>query len=370
MLKQLNESLENQVGERTRELEDARHAAQNMLRDMDRQRAVAKQAQAAAEQARAEAEHARAEAELANELLEQRAKELAESQSAAMNMMRDADRARAAAELAQTEAEHAKETVEQHAKELEASRSATVNMMKDIDRTRQELAQRARELERSNKELDDFAYVASHDLKAPLRGIDNLAKWIAEDTANILPEKSRGHLQKMQQRVQRMEGLLDDMLRYSRAGRIKGTVEEIATGDLVRETIDMVSPPERFTVSVVSEMPTVLSDPAPLRQVFLNLIANAIKHHDRADGRVEVSATDDGEFVEFMVSDDGPGIPTEYHERIFRMFQTLRPRDEVEGSGMGLAVVKKVVESQGGRIGVESADGSGSVFRVTWKKMQ
>ncbi len=230
----------------------------------------------------------------------------------------------------------------------------------------QRLTQYANDLKRSNEELDQFAYVASHDLKAPLRGIDNVSQWIVEDLGDAVPDQTRGHLEKMRQRVERMEKLLDDLLAYSRAGRVKGEVAEVDINDLVRDVTHLLALPEGFSVETVGPLPTVRAYHTPLELVFRNLIHNAVKHHDRAQGRVEVSARRRGRFVEFLVCDDGPGIDRKYHERIFGMFKTLKPRDQVEASGMGLAVVKKTVESQGGFIQVESHRERGACFRFTW----
>jgi len=233
-----------------------------------------------------------------------------------------------------------------------------------------ELSQANEELQRSNRELDDFAYVASHDLKAPLRAIDNLSKWIAEDAAKVLPASSREHLEKMQQRVQRMELLLDDLLAYSRAGRLRSMIEWVDTRALLQNILEMNVLPTGFDVSVNGDMPTFHTRKAALEQVLRNLIANAVKHHDRPDGHVEISCRDQADHFEFVVADDGPGIPDEFHERIFRMFQTLQPRDQVEGSGVGLALVKKLVESEGGRISIDATQGRGATFRFTWPMVQ
>ena len=240
--------------------------------------------------------------------------------------------------------------------------------IQDITQLKQdeiELRRQAQELERSNQELDDFAYIASHDLKTPLRGIDNLSKWIADDSASTLSEASREHLRKLRQRIARLDRLLDDLLQYSRAGHHLGDLLPIQTGPLVRSIVELLNPPPGFVVNVANGMPLLKTHKAPLELVFRNLIDNAIKHHDRAEGRIEVSAVVRLRFVEFTVRDDGPGISDDYHERVFRMFQTLKPRDETEGSGIGLAVVKKVVERQGGQVTIESR-GRGATFRFTW----
>lgn len=235
-----------------------------------------------------------------------------------------------------------------------------------LKRDDEELRRHAQELARSNQELNEFAYIASHDLKTPLRGIDNLSKWIADDAADTLPEASREHLRKLRQRVARLERLLDDLLQYSRANQQTGDMLPVQTGPLVRSVVELLHPPPGFVFSVADGMPLLITHKTPLELVFRNLIDNAIKHHDREEGRIEVSAASKGRFVEFTVRDDGPGIPAEYHARIFRMFQTLKPRDETDGSGIGLAVVTKVVERQGGQVRVESPDGRGTTFRFTW----
>lgn len=238
-----------------------------------------------------------------------------------------------------------------------------------LRRDEAELRRQASELVRSNQELDDFAYVASHDLKTPLRGIENLSRWISEDANDALSETSREHLRKLRQRVARLDRLLDDLLQYSRAGQMMGDVMEINSGPLVRAVVELLTPPPGFVVNVSPEMPTFYTHKTPLELVFRNLIDNAIKHHHRTEGRIEVTAVSRGRFVEFTVKDDGPGISAKYHEHIFRMFQTLTPRDEVEASGIGLAVVKKVVERQGGQVSVESREGQGTTFRFTWPKL-
>ena len=228
--------------------------------------------------------------------------------------------------------------------------------------------ERTAELERSNRELNQFAYVASHDLKAPLRAIEHLANWIREDTANLLPPRSAEHLAKMQGRVKRMEKLLDDLLAYSRAGRVRPAAETVEIDPLVQDVMAVLAPPPGIVVSVEPPTPRLSTPRASLELVLRNLIGNAIKHHHREHGRIRICATAQGELVEFTVSDDGPGIEAQYHARIFDMFQTLQPRDQIEGSGMGLAIVKKLVESYGGTITVESALGQGSTFRFTWPR--
>lgn len=225
------------------------------------------------------------------------------------------------------------------------------------------------QLRRMNEELEQFAYIASHDLKAPLRGIDNLAKWISEDLDDVLTEDARDKMKLLRGRVSRLEMLLEDILQYSRAGRIVDEPVPVDTGEMVARIVESINLPPGFSVTVDDVMPVVQSSYTPLEQVFMNLINNACKHHDRAEGKITVSAVDRGFYYEFAVSDDGPGIPAEFQERVFRMFQTLKPRDEKESSGLGLSIVKKLIEWQGGRVWIVSTAGQrGASFHFMWPK--
>jgi PAS domain S-box-containing protein len=233
----------------------------------------------------------------------------------------------------------------------------------------QRVQERTAELERSNRELDQFAYVASHDLKAPLRAIALLSEWITEDAAPVLPPASLAHLTKLNGRVRRMDKLLNDLLDYSRAGRVRDVPELVDTRQLLQSTVELLALPEGFTVLLPEAMPVIVTERVPLETVLRNLLQNAGKHHhDPQHGCVSVTAEDQGEAILFTVRDNGPGIPLEYHDRIFKLFQTLQPRDQVEGSGMGLSVVKKTVESRGGSVRLASEAGTGAAFSFTWPK--
>lgn len=231
----------------------------------------------------------------------------------------------------------------------------------------EELAQLALALERSNRELDAFAYAASHDLRAPLRGIANLAQWIEEDLQDRIGDETREMLALMRTRMHRMEGLIEGLLQYSRAGRVHQAPERVDTRRLVRDVVDLLAPGEGVEVEIAAGLPTLTTEKLPLQQVLLNLIGNALKHARRGDARVAVSARRTGAFWEFAVADNGPGIEPQYHERIWGIFQTLDARDRVEGTGIGLALVKKLVDAQGGRAWVESAPGAGATFKFLWR---
>lgn len=212
--------------------------------------------------------------------------------------------------------------------------------------------------------------MASHDLKAPLRGIANLAQWIQDDLGDGLAGESAEHMRLLQGRVHRMEALIDGILAYSRAGRTMRKPETVDTGALVREVLELLAPPAGVRVRVAPGMPTVEAERVPLQQVFMNLLGNAVKYAAavRPDAGVEVEWRDAGDEVEFAVRDNGPGIAPEFHERVWAIFQTLAPRDKVEGTGVGLSVVKKIVETRGGRVSLESAPGEGATFRFTWPR--
>ncbi|MGV2831192.1 PAS domain S-box protein [Myxosarcina sp. GI1(2024)] len=224
------------------------------------------------------------------------------------------------------------------------------------------------QLEKRNQELDQFAYVASHDLRAPLRAISNLSEWIEEDLEDKLTDETRYQMDLLRGRIQRMENLINGLLAYSRVGRLRAEPENVDIGSLLQEIIQLLDVPDRFTIEIGNNMPTVVSEPLPLQQVFTNLIGNAIVHHDRSDGTVSIAATDCGEFYRFSISDDGPGINPDYHQKIFTIFQTLQARDRKEGTGIGLSIVKKAVEERGGNIEMESEPGKGTTFYFTWRK--
>ncbi|HEY0025573.1 MAG TPA: PAS domain S-box protein [Longimicrobium sp.] len=246
--------------------------------------------------------------------------------------------------------------------------TAQVRARREVEAKADELGRLARQLEASNKELDQFAYVASHDLKAPLRGIANLSSWIEEDLGDRVTDEAREHLELLRGRVHRMEGLIDGILQYSRAGRVREEPEEVDVQALLEEVEDLLALPEGFEVRVPEPLPRMVTERLPLQQVFMNLVGNAAKYNTSPAPWVQVTAGDLGSAFEFSVADNGPGIAPEYHERIFGIFQTLQARDKVEGTGIGLSLVKKLVESRGGRIWVESPPQGGATFRFTWPR--
>ncbi len=233
----------------------------------------------------------------------------------------------------------------------------------------EQLQRYARSLEQRNQELDQFAYVASHDLKAPLRAIANLSTWLQEELAGDGDARQVPELLRLlHARVRRMEALIDGIHRYAIAGRPATAAEDVDVTQLLREIVDEHRPDARFTVTLPSDAPILRTDRTRLWQVFSNLIGNAIKHHQPGPGHIAVDWTDLGERVEFAVSDDGPGIAPEFHEKVFVIFQTLEPKDARESLGLGLALVRKIVKEQGGDLALVSSPGAGASFRFTWPR--
>jgi PAS domain S-box-containing protein len=226
------------------------------------------------------------------------------------------------------------------------------------------------ELQQANANLEEFSYAASHDLKSPLQGIADLIEWIVEDLGDrVTPEVAR-NFRRVGDRIQRLEQIIDDLLIYARAGAASTDVAPVEPRALIEGVLEIQPLPPGFRISVRVDAEPFVTTKTPLEAVLRNLIGNAVKHHDRPAGNVEIRVEDVGRYCVFTVSDDGPGIPIAAQERVFRMFQTLSPTNR-GGSGMGLALSKRLVESHGGRIALESADGvRGTSFRVWWPRFQ
>jgi signal transduction histidine kinase len=297
---------------------------------------------------------------------------LSQVQTATQNILEDFGEERNRFAQMQTATLNVLEDFDAEKSRLEQSQRAYLNILEDIDIEKDKVAIAYKRVETINSELQEFAYAASHDLKAPLRVIDNASKWLEEDLQEHLTDETRENMKLMRGRIGRMEKLLDDLLEYSRIGRVRDErFSEIVAGSALMENVlTLLSPKRQFTVTVSPAFADIHVARMPLQQILMNLVGNAIKHHDKPKGHIEISATDEGPFYRFAVKDDGPGIAPEFHEQIFRMFQTLKPRDQVEGSGMGLAMVRKNIEIFGGKLHLQSVVGQGSTFGFTWPKQQ
>lgn len=237
---------------------------------------------------------------------------------------------------------------------------------KQMQQLNKALMENSQILAKRNQELERFAYVISHDLKAPLRAIANLSEWLEEDLEPYLTDENHHNMQLLRQRVYRLNSMIEALLDYSRIGLISVLEETVNVGQLLQEIVESLAMPIDFTIEVKSPLPTLSTKKLFLSQVFSNLISNAIKHHHRNRGHIEINAIDRGDYYEFSIKDDGPGIAPEYQERIFDIFQILTLRDQTENTGIGLAIVKKIIDNQGERIWLDSAEGKGATFYFTW----
>ncbi|EAQ98844.1 sensor histidine kinase [Congregibacter litoralis] len=223
-----------------------------------------------------------------------------------------------------------------------------------------------RELKKANDELENFTSIASHDLKSPLNAIRRLLEWIHEDCASLLPEEHRDNINLVINRANRMQTLLDDLLSYARIGQDVTESSDIVLSTLCEDIAQLLDVPDDFVISAPQK--TLHLPMVPFKTVMLNLIGNAVKHNDKPTGKVEITATESKHYYLIEVRDNGPGIEPIYFDRIFKLFQTLKPRDEVEGSGIGLSVVLKYINNFSGTITVDSDGESGTTFKLSWPK--
>ncbi len=240
---------------------------------------------------------------------------------------------------------------------------ADISERKKAEETQAELM---KELESTNKELNDFAYIVSHDLKAPLRGIGSLANWLTADYGEKLGEEGNKMMQILLGRTTRMHDLIDGVLKYSRIGRTKEEPYPVALDTLVPEIVEFLSPPDNIEVRIQHPLPMIIGEKTRLQQVFQNLLSNAVKFMDKPEGVIEVGCERENGHWIFSVSDNGPGIEERHFGKVFQIFQTLSPRDDFESTGIGLTIVKKIVETYGGKVWLDSKVGSGTKFYFTW----
>lgn len=241
-------------------------------------------------------------------------------------------------------------------------------VMVDITEHKQAEAGQARllkDLEKANQELKDFAYIVSHDVKAPLNRMDSIAKWLASDYSDRLDEVGRGLIEQLGGNIRNMRHLVDDIVRYARVEQVQENVEKVDIRILLEEVVDKTAPPDGIEIRIEGEFPFIKCEKTRIEQVFQNLILNAIKYNDKPAGFIEIGCIADDEHWKFNIADNGPGIEEKDFEKIFQIFQTLGPRELSESTGVGLTIAKKIVEQHGGRIWVQSEVGKGSTFHFT-----
>jgi PAS domain S-box-containing protein len=248
-----------------------------------------------------------------------------------------------------------------------------IAVARDITERKQAEERQARlveELENANQELKDFAHIVSHDLKAPLCGIRTVAEWISADYADKLDEKGREQLGMLMERVERMYKLIDGVLAYSRVGRLKEKRIQVNLNELIRSIIDSLAVRENISIVVENELPVLECEETRITQVFQNLMSNAVKYMDKPEGQIRIGCIEENGCWKFGVADNGPGIEEKEFERIFKIFQTASQHKTAESTGIGLSIVKKIVELYGGKIWVESKVGEGSTFFFTLPKRE
>ena len=222
------------------------------------------------------------------------------------------------------------------------------------------------QLERSNQELSEYAHMVSHDLKSPLRSISALVAWIKEDNQEILTGESKAHFSLLEDTVVKMEDLISRVLDYAAIERTGETKEAVDLNTLILNIKELIYFPDHIELQIPEPLPTIMADPVRMQQLFQNLIVNAIKYNDKEKGFVTIKGADAGDHYEFSVEDNGMGIAKEYHDKIFKIFQSLST--DKESTGIGLALVKKIVRSVQGEIWLESQEGLGTTFFFTRKK--
>ena len=249
-------------------------------------------------------------------------------------------------------------------KELVALRKAE----EKLEKMNKDLESAVRELQRMNKELHEFAHIAAHDLKTPLRAIGTLANWISTDYGDKFDEEGKEQVRLLVGKASQMSALVDDILQYSRLGQDDHKRQPIELNAILSEIIAGIAPPDNIEITVENDLPAIMCEETQIIQVFQNLLTNAVKYMDKPNGKIKVGFVEEEDSWKFSVADNGPGIDERYFEKIFKIFQTLSPRDGVESTGIGLSIVRKVAELNGGAAWVESEVGKGSTFFFTLQK--
>jgi light-regulated signal transduction histidine kinase (bacteriophytochrome) len=219
---------------------------------------------------------------------------------------------------------------------------------------------------KSDKIFDEFLYVITHDLKAPLRAISNLSTWIEEDLSESLKGETRRNFQILRSRVARMEAMITGVCEYANIPKLKTTAEHTDLSILIEQVLMKVVVPSHIQVSVALEVTHLYTSRPALFKVLYELISNAVKFNDKEMGYIKISSRAENSLVEFSVEDNGSGIPRDCYEKIFIFFQTLHAKDKIESTGMGLPLAKRIVEDFEGHLGVDAESGCGSKFFFTW----
>jgi signal transduction histidine kinase len=245
---------------------------------------------------------------------------------------------------------------------------AKVAVFEKLYLQKKDLQRYAEKVEKINTQLDEFVYIVSHDLKAPLRGLASLSTFLEDELGTNPKQEIIDILTMMKSRTSRMQNLIDGILHYSRMGNSKTEKEKVDVTELIHSIIDLICPPQNIRIEFPGNLPVLNTERIKLHEVFQNLLSNGIKYNDKEKGVVKIAFEEKEKHYEFSVTDNGVGIKPEHQQKIFGIFQTLQPKDKIESTGIGLTIVKKIVEQQDGSIQVESEFGKGSTFRFSWMK--
>jgi len=222
--------------------------------------------------------------------------------------------------------------------------------------------------EKANHELKIYNYIIAHDLKAPLRAMNNIIEWLGEDYADKFDEEGNKLLGLLKNRATRMHDLIDSILRYSKIGKSEVIFEETYLSDLIKSTVSLLHVPDNIKVNTINVEQTVMIPRIYLQQIFQNLLSNSIKFMDKEDGVINIGFEELETEYKFWVQDNGKGIEKKFFDKIFALFQTLQPKDEYENTGIGLSLVKKIIETYNGKLWLESEIGVGTTFYFTLPK--
>jgi PAS domain S-box-containing protein len=228
-----------------------------------------------------------------------------------------------------------------------------------------DLSKTVKELEASNQEHRNFAHVIAHDLKSPLRGIGTIADRLIRSYSDKVDKEGIDQLRLLIIRARRMSDFIDGILRFAEIGYVCEERHDVEVNALLTEIIGEMVIPDNIEVIIQPALPIVNAERLRLKQIFQNLVSNAVKYLDKPKGQIKIGCTEENNFWKFSITDNGCGINEKYFEKIFEIFQTLVPRDKTESTGIGLTIVKKIVELYGGKVWVTSKIGEGSTFFFT-----
>lgn len=242
-----------------------------------------------------------------------------------------------------------------------------ITKQKNLEEQKEQLV---KELEASNKGLQEYAYIVSHDLKSPLQSISTLASWLREDYSDILDENGVFQLKAMQEKVETMDQLIDGILKYSTTKSDSLDNKEVDVNAVIQDIKGIIFIPDNVELKTVKNLPIIFADKTKIHQVFQNIISNAVVHIKNEQGLVAVDCEETPTHWEFSVKDNGVGIPKKYHKKIFKIFQSIENKDSKKSTGIGLTIVKNIIDRYKGKIWLESEIGKGTTFYFTIKKIK